>query len=111
MVNNLDWEPSEASFAEQEDAMTDFRGQVINYETVARGRRIINSISTSCKFHDVDFTDCDNFFDALNDKFNVARVEVSKGKHGFNHEKLSKNRMLSPDCGIGNCIMMSSSKP
>ena len=28
------WEPSETSFSEQEDAMTDFRGGVINNETI-----------------------------------------------------------------------------
>ena len=41
------WEPSETGFAEQEDAMTDLRGDVIDSETIARGRRIINFLSTS----------------------------------------------------------------
>ena len=39
-------EPSETSFAEQEDAITDFRREFICSDTIARGRRIINSLST-----------------------------------------------------------------
>ena len=58
------WEPSETSFAEQEDSMTDFRGVVINNETIIRGLRIINSLSTS-KYHAVDFTDENNFIRRL----------------------------------------------
>ena len=41
------WDPSETSFAEQEDVITDFRGEVINNETIIRVRRIINSLSAS----------------------------------------------------------------
>ena len=36
------WEPSETGFAEQEDAMTEFSGEVISSDTVTRGQRIIN---------------------------------------------------------------------
>ena len=50
----------EKGFAKQEDAMTDFRGGVISSETIAGGRQIINSLSTS-EDHAVDFTDDDNF--------------------------------------------------
>ena len=35
--------PSETGFSEQEDAMTDFRGEAISIETITRGRRIIHS--------------------------------------------------------------------
>ena len=58
------WDPSETIFAEQEDAMTDFRGEVIRNETITRGRRIINSLSTS-KDHAVGFTYDNNFIRRL----------------------------------------------
>ena len=35
------WEPSETSFTEQGDKMTNFRGEVISSETIERGQRII----------------------------------------------------------------------
>ena len=49
-------ENSETSFAEQEDTMTDFRGEVIISETITRGRRIINTLSTG-EDDAEDFTD------------------------------------------------------
>ena len=61
--------------------MTDFRRSVINNETITRGRRIINYFSTS-EDHAVDFTNEDNFYKALTAKVNVAKVGVSKGRHG-----------------------------
>ena len=76
------WEPSETSFSEQEDAMTDFRGEVINNETIIRGQRMINHVSTS-KDHAVDFTDDGNFYKALKAKVNVAKVGLSKVWYGF----------------------------
>ena len=56
--------------------MTEFRGEVINSETITRGRRIINSFLTS-EDHTVDFTDENNFYSALNAKVNVAKVGAS----------------------------------
>ena len=76
------WEPSETSFVEQEYVMTNFRGQVISSETITRGRRIINSLSTG-EYDAVDFTDDDNFFNALDVKVNVSRDGSSKGRHDF----------------------------
>ena len=70
------WGPSDTSFAAQEDVMTEFRGGVINNETIRRGIRVINSLSTS-KYHAVDFTDDNNFYMALNAKVNVAKVGAS----------------------------------
>ena len=79
--------------------MTNFRGQVIDREAIARGQRIINSVSTS--YEDaIDFTDDNNFYDALKAKVNVARVGVSKGKHAISHETLSKNWMVSPETAM-----------
>ena len=57
-------EPSEISFEDQEDAITDFRGQVIINETITRGQRIINYFSTGGEYV-VYFTNDENFFNAL----------------------------------------------
>ena len=65
------WEPYQTSFSEQENIMTDFRGGFINKDTITRGRRIINSLST-IKNHALYFTDDDNFYKLLNSKVNVA---------------------------------------
>ena len=67
------WEPYETIFAEQEYVINDFRGYVITRETIKRGQRIINSLTTG-KEYAVDFIDDENFFNALNAKVNVARV-------------------------------------
>ena len=68
--------------------MTDFRGQVIRNETIVRGWRIINYPSTS-EEDTVYLTDNKNFYDALSAKVNVARVGVSKVKHGVTSEYLT----------------------
>ena len=74
------WEPSDTSFAEQEDAMNAFRGEVIINETIIRGRQIINPLSNS-KDNVVDFTDDANFYNSLNAKGNVDKVGASKVRH------------------------------
>ena len=63
-------------------------GGVISNETIIRGERIRNYLSTN-KEDAVDFTDDENFFDTLNAKFNVARVGMSKCKHGGTSNSLS----------------------
>ena len=55
--------------------MTNFRGEVISSETTARGKRLINSLSTG-EDDAVDFTDDDILCNALNSKVNVDRVET-----------------------------------
>ena len=71
MVSEYEGEPSKTSFAEQEDAMTDFRVEVINNETITRGRWIVNSLSTS-KDHELEIT-----YD--NARSNVDKFGASKG--------------------------------
>ena len=88
------WDLSETIFSEQEDTMTDFRGEVINNETITRGRRIINSLSTS-KYHAVDFTDDKYLYTALNTKVNVAKFGGYNGKHGVTLESLSQKWIIS----------------
>ena len=75
------WEPSDTSFAEQEEAMTYLKGEVIRNATIARGRRIISPLSTSEEYA-VDFTDDENLFNVLNAKVNVDRVGALKVIHG-----------------------------
>ena len=76
--------------------MTDFRGEVIRSESIARGRRIINYLSTS-EDHAVDFTDEDNFYKALNAKVNVDKVGASKGRHGVTLDSLSQKWLILPE--------------
>ena len=54
------WEPSETIFAEQEEAMTNFRGDFISSETITRGRLIINYFS-NLEDDAVDLTDKKKF--------------------------------------------------
>ena len=65
-------------------------------ETIARVQRIINSLSSS-EEDAVDFTDDGNLFNALNDKFNVARVGASKRRHSVTSESLSQKWLISPE--------------
>ena len=97
-----DWEPSEADFAEQEAGMTDFRGQVLDRETIERGRSVISSVSTGSDINgndiiSLDFTADNNFGNALADTIKVSRVGVSKGKVGVTAQRLSKNWNISPE--------------
>ena len=84
------YEPSETSFLEQEDAMTELRGEVITSETITRGRKITNYLYTS-EDYAVDFTDNENVYKALNAKVNVTKVGASKGRHEVTSEFLSHN--------------------
>ena len=86
--------PSETVFSEQEDIITDFRGEVISRETIARGQRIINSLSTS-EDDAVDFTDNEIFYNALNAKVNMAMVVSSKGRYGVTLKSLSLKLLIS----------------
>ena len=86
------WELSKASYANQEAAITDSAGNIIIKETMARARRIINSTSvTTCADIDaIDFTDDDNFADALQANVYVDRVGISKKRHAVDYEMLAK---------------------
>ena len=87
------WDPSETNFSEQEDKMTDFRGDVIISKITKRGRRIINYLSTS-EDHAVDFTDDNYFHKALNAEVNVVKVGEYKGRHGVTSESLSHKLLV-----------------
>ena len=90
------WKTSDTSFSDQEAEMTDLRGLFISSENITRGQRIINYISI-CEDDVVDFTDDENFFNALNDKVNVDRVESSKRRHGVTSKSLSQKLLIFPD--------------
>ena len=76
--------------------MINFRGEFIISETITRGQRIIHFLSTG-EDDAVDFMDDKKFFNALNDKVNLARVGVSKGIHGFTLESLSQKWLISQE--------------
>ena len=68
--------------------MPDFRGEVIISESIARGRRIINPLSTS-EDDKVDFTNDYNFYIAHNSSINIARVGLMKGRQIVTLKSLS----------------------
>ena len=76
--------------------MTDFRIEVISSETITRGLRIINYLSTRYD-HAVGFIEDDNFYKALNAKVNVAKVVASKGIHGVTLDSLSQKWLISTE--------------
>ena len=76
--------------------MIDFRGEVISIETIARVRRIIKDRSIGEEYA-IDFTDDENFSNALNAKVNVAMVGASKVRHGVTSESLSHKWLISPE--------------
>ena len=76
--------------------MTYFRGEIISSENITRGLWIINPLSTS-EDDAVVFMDDNNFFNALNDKFNVSRFGASKVRYGVTVESLSQKWLISLD--------------
>ena len=104
------WEPSEDSFAVQEEAMPNFGVLLVEQEAITRGHRIINHVSTTSEdFNVIDSTYHDNFYEALVStvkvsskvsKVGVSRVDFSKGKKRINHQTLSKNCMVSPEMAL-----------
>ena len=68
--------------------MADSGVEVISNETIERGQRIVNSLSTGEEVA-VDFRDDENFFNVLNANVNVDRVGAAKGRHDVTSESLS----------------------
>ena len=89
------WEASETIFVDQEYAMTNFRGEFINNETIIRGRSTTNPLYIS-EDHAVDFIDDDNF-KALIAKVNVVKVGEYKVRHGVTLESLHQKWLISPE--------------
>ena len=73
--------------------MTEFRGGVTIIQSIARGRRIINNLST-IEDDAMHFTDDEHFYKALNAKVNVAKVVASKGRYGVTLDSLSQKWLI-----------------
>ena len=43
-----DWDPSSSSFAQREENMMDYKGEIVDRTPAARGQRVIDDVSTSC---------------------------------------------------------------
>ncbi len=68
-------EPFSPDFADQEDTMADFRGDVVDCKRITRGRRLISAVSLNCTdVKAIDFTDDNNFSKALQAKMAVSRI-------------------------------------
>ncbi|KAL3757456.1 hypothetical protein ACHAWU_006663 [Discostella pseudostelligera] len=79
---HLIWDPNDPSFGDQERAMTDYTGSIIDTAANARGRSlIIGAISTFQDGANVD--DYDNLADVLEAKQIVASVD-STASHAMN---------------------------
>ena len=80
------WGPYETVFAELEDSMAEFRGEVIVSETIVRGRRIINSLSTS-EYDAVGFTD---------DEISIMRLTLRSTWLGLKRQRYDMKLPWSP---------------
>ncbi len=91
-----EWEPQDLDLAEQEDSLTDFRGltQKSSNDIVARGRRLINSVS--CSHLSVDPSNDEILADVLERKVNVCRVKTSRGWRAIDADALAEKWMVSP---------------
>jgi len=92
-----DWDPQDSSLAQQEAAMSDLRGHVHNVSSdfIARGRRLISSVSSS--YLTVDPTSDDTLAEALERSVMVCRVKTSRGWRAIDAEALAEKWMISPE--------------
>ena len=91
-----DWDPHNSDWSQQEASMTDLRGQIqgFDYDVVARGQRLINSVS--CSHLQVNPTDCKDFADALQRSVRVCRAKTSRGWRAIDADALAEKWMVSP---------------
>jgi hypothetical protein len=92
-----DWDPHNSDWSQQEASMTDLRGNIqgFDYDVVARGRRLINSVS--CSYLQVNPTDCEDFADALGRNVRVCRAKTSRGWRAIDVDALAEKWMVSQD--------------
>jgi hypothetical protein len=78
---HLEWDPTTTTYEWQEEAMTNYEGNIVaSDDTASRGRRlIINSLSTSGLSTKIaaDVTDDLNFSDVLESYINVSVTNIS----------------------------------
>ena len=92
-----DWDPQDLDLAQQEAAMSDLRGHVydVNSDVIARGRRLISSVS--CSHLSVDPTNDEILADELERNVMVCRVKTSRGWRAIDSEALAEKWMISPE--------------
>ena len=75
---DLTWDPTSTVFEEQEEAMVDWKGDLIGPDTTARGPSlVINSVCTSTCEDAADIASDDNFADVLLSNVHVSQMNVS----------------------------------
>ena len=94
---SLDWEPHDPDLAQQKSADLDLRGHVhdVSSDVIARGRRLICSVS--CSHLSVDPSSNNILEDALERNVMVCQVKTSRGWREIDSETLSKKWMISPE--------------
>ncbi len=81
--------------------MTDLRGDIqgFDYDVVARGQRLINSVS--CSYLKVNPTSCKDFADAFGQNVRVCWAKTSRGWRAIHEDALAEKWMVSPDIARG----------
>ena len=126
---HLTWDPSNPIYAEQEDIMTDFRGDVVVNEHAARGHMtlVIKSLSSlDIDTADITITDDDNFPTVLEYHVSVFIASFEPGAGSvkirttpkIDYMTLSERWGISPNlakktvqtttqCGVCTCLHIS----
>jgi len=92
------WDPASSMFQENEEALTDYRGQIIVSDTSTRGRGYTVASAQSAAYDVVDITDQTNFGTALENAIcvTVSQVETSKRKNKVDHITLAQRWAIPP---------------
>ena len=93
------WDPSSSSFAQREDNMMDYKGELVDRTPAARGQRVINDVSTSCaaeptiNFH---FSQGYNLANELDSNVSAVGVTNSRAARMIDHMTLSRKWGIPP---------------
>ena len=89
--SDLKWVPGSDTYADQENAMIDHRGNVRCRDSTSRGPlTVINQITTSTCNDAVDFTANENFGAVLASHINVSELHNSTTRYGDIKSKKGK---------------------
>ncbi len=94
------WDPSTSSYYLQDDAMLDFRGQIVSTVTTTRGQIImlVNAVCSSpfASYCVIDATDNNNFGIYLESFVQISLTSTSR-RAAVSYDKLAKHWGIHPD--------------
>ena len=80
--SDLTWDPSTHIYAEQENAMCDFRGKIIRETSVTGGPlMVINQVTASTTFCSTDIYSDENIANVLESKDTVILSEITNSNN------------------------------